>query len=68
MVLYSIFFNNTSNDFTNLKVFNLSGKIVVDETRIIPADKLKLNLNKGNYLIEITQNSLRTVEKIVILE
>ena len=64
----TIFFNNTSNDFTNLKVFDLSGKLVVDETRIMPADKLKLNLNKGHYLIEITQNSLRTLEKIVILE
>ena len=64
----TIFFNNTSNDFTNLKVFDLSGKIVMDESRIMPADKLKLNLNKGHYLIEITQNSLRKVEKIVILE
>ena len=26
------------------------------------------NHNKGHYLIEITQNSLRKVEKIVILE
>ena len=64
----TIFFNNTSNDFTNLKVFDLSGKLVVDEITIMPADKLKLNLNKGHYLIEITQNSFRTVEKIVILE
>jgi hypothetical protein len=64
----TIFFNNTSNDFTNLKVFDLSGKLVEDEITIMPADKLKLNLNKGHYLIEITQNSFRTVEKIVILE
>lgn len=66
--LGTVFLDNISNNFSSLKVFDISGKLVKDEIRVSPNEMLELNLLKGQYFIELTQNRFRTVKKIVILE
>tara|TARA_Y100000385_G_C13087692_1_gene637203 strand:- start:2032 stop:2736 length:705 start_codon:yes stop_codon:yes gene_type:complete len=66
--LGTVFLDNISNNFSSLKVFDISGKLVKDEVRVSPNEMLELNLLKGQYFIELTQNRFRTVKKIVILE
>ena len=64
----NIFLNNYSNELINLRIFDLSGKLVKSSFSIDPFDKYSIFLNKGHFIAEIkTKNSL-SFQKIIILD
>ena len=57
---------NTKDKINKISVFDLQGKIISEMSNLTTNEKIKVNLNKGSYLLKTEfENGLKSIEKII---
>lgn len=60
------FFSIDINESGSLKIFDLSGRPLIEKGKVNPNEKIQINLSNGIYLVEFSHSGKRHIQKLIV--